>query len=138
MTAIWAIIYFVNAGKPPLAWMEPLCISFGLLSSAALLTHSLTTEVNPQPFAGIATGTGNAAGFLGAAIMQMVIGFVLDRNWSGVEVGGVRVYSQEAYRAAFFWPMVVMAFSTVMAMLTKETRCRNIYHELHGEPEAST
>ncbi|MBI3092347.1 MAG: MFS transporter [Candidatus Tectomicrobia bacterium] len=134
LTAIWAIFCFVNGGKPPLAWMGLLSFLFGLTTSASIITHTMTTEVNPRQFAGIAIGVGNTAGFIGGAVLQVIMGMVLDRGWQGTLVEGVRIYPLEAYQAAFFLPLGAMLFSTVMALFTKETRCRNIYAELYPDP----
>jgi hypothetical protein len=46
-------------------------------------------------------------------------------------VSGSRVYPLEAYRAAFTLCFAVAIASFVMAYLTTETRCRNVWAQAH-------
>ena len=59
-----------------------------------------------------------------AAIMQPVLGKILDLHWLGEIVEGARVYNQEAYSAAFIWLLVSSALAVVMVFFTTETYCR--------------
>jgi len=71
-------------------------------------------------------GTVNTGGFLGSAILQVLLGKILDMKWDSTLVNGVRFYSLSAYRTAF----LVCFFTTLIGLgatlLIKETRCRNI------------
>jgi len=123
---IWGILCFVNHGKPPLSLMYPLCFLMGFSSSGFILTMVCSKEINPPSVSGIAMGTVNTGGFLGSAILQVLLGKILDVKWDNTLVNGVRFYSLDAYRTAF----LVCFFTTLIglgaALLIKETRCRNI------------
>jgi biotin transporter BioY len=68
---------------------------------------------------------------LGFALMQWLTGVLLDANWAGALVAGSRVYPLQAYRAAFTLCFGVASVSFLMAWLTTETRCRNVWTQAH-------
>ncbi len=123
---IWGMLCFINHGKPPLSFMYPICFLMGFSSSGFILTMVCSKEVNPPSVSGIAMGTVNTGGFLGSAILQVLLGKILDMKWDNTLINGVRFYSLSAYRTAF----LVCFFTTLIglgaALLIKETRCQNI------------
>lgn len=123
---IWGLLCFVNHGKPPLSLMYPFCFLMGFSSSAFVLTMVCSKEINPPSVSGIAMGTVNTGGFLGSAVLQVLLGKILDMKWDNTLVSGVRFYSLDAYRTAF----LVCFFTTLIglgaSLLIKETRCQNI------------
>ena len=80
---------------------------------------------------GVALGCQNLPIFLGFALMQWLTGVLLDTNWAGATTAGSRVYPLEAYRAAFTLCFAVASASFLMAWLTTETRCRNVWAQAH-------
>ena len=60
------------------------------------------------------------------AVMQPLIGWLLDLNWTGTIVGGVRVYSTDAYTIALSSLLVVTAGAFVGALLLRETWCKQV------------
>ncbi len=63
---------------------------------------------------------------MGPTLLQPVVGRILDSNWTGQMVNGVRVYSLDAYEYGFI-PMIGWAFLSVLLLfVTKETHCRQI------------
>ena len=52
---------------------------------------------------------------------------LLDAHWAGAVASGSRIYPLEAYRAAFTLCFAVAVVSLLMACLTTETRCRNVW-----------
>jgi sugar phosphate permease len=122
---IWAILCFSNGGKPPLHYLYPLCFAMGFFCSAFILSIVTTKEVNDIRLAGIAMGTCNTGGFIGAALMQIVLGKTLDLGWDGALLNGVRIYPQSAYRTAFIICFFVTLIGLAAAFLLKETHCRD-------------
>ena len=59
-----------------------------------------------------------------AAIMQPVLGGILDAGWNGELVNGVRIYSESAYFSAFIWFLVSTVLAVVMVLFTKESYCQ--------------
>ena len=124
---IWGMLCFLGGGKPPLAFLYPICFFMGFFSSGFVLIVVCSKEVNPPNLAGIAMGTANMGGFLGGAIYQVMLGKILDLNWDQVIVDGVRIYPLHAYRVAFLVCFVTALMGIGAGLLVKETRCRNVY-----------
>lgn len=107
-------------------WHLPPALSFatflflGLGMGGLSLTWACTKELNPPALAGTATSLVNSGGFLGTALLQPLVGWVLDRGAAGALAAhdyqrGIAVLGAVALvgvGAAFFIP---------------ETRCRNVY-----------
>jgi hypothetical protein len=66
-------------------------------------------------------------GFLCAAIMQPVVGWIMDLGWRGEMLGGSRVYDAAAWR----WGVGAVALCALLGALSswwiRETRCRNVW-----------
>jgi hypothetical protein len=63
-----------------------------------------------------------------AAILQPLLGSILDAHWQGVLVGGARIYPAEAYSAAFLWLTLCAAVSVLMVAFTRESYCKMAEH----------
>lgn len=98
---IWLLLAFWNGGMPPLAALPYLLIMLGIFCSPAALTWACAKEVSHPSVVGLATGIANIGGFLGGAVMQFLFGYILDLNWQGTVVNGLRIYPVEAYQSAF-------------------------------------
>jgi hypothetical protein len=101
----------------------------GFFCFTFILSIVTTKEVNHLSLAGIAMGTCNTGGFLGAALMQIVLGRMLDLGWDGTFINGVRIYPQSAYRSAFAICFFTTLIGLAAALLLKETRCRDTVDE---------
>ncbi|MCP4710456.1 MAG: MFS transporter, partial [Planctomycetes bacterium] len=63
------------------------------------------------------------------AFFQPLIGWILDLNWDGALDGGNRAYSAQAYETAFLSLMACGGVAVLMALLLRETHCRNVSPE---------
>lgn len=124
-TAVWACVSVPPAG-PPRALLGPLCFLVGLTASCFTLTWVLAREVNPPRFSGIATAMVNAGGFLGAAVMQNVLGRILDARWLGVVEHGARRYPAAGYHAAFLTSLGTLVLACVLTFAVRETFGRHV------------
>ncbi|MBI3003400.1 MAG: MFS transporter [candidate division NC10 bacterium] len=127
---LWGLLAFSPGTRPPEAWLPALAFSLGFASAGLVLTWVCATEVNPPHYAGLATATVNTGGFLGAAVLQVLLGAVLDARWAGAMEGGARVYSPEAYGMAFTVCFGVAAAAALLAGLVTETHGRNVWERL--------
>ena len=127
--ALW-VLFVVTLGALPLQGVYALFFAMGAVGGAFVLTWPLGREVNPSHLAGIAVAVVNLGGFLGAALTQGPLGAVLDSRWTGLTLSGARVYPLEAYRVAFTLCALAVLAALGFALLLRETRGRNIYHEL--------
>jgi sugar phosphate permease len=119
-TAVWAAIALPPSG-PPRALLGPLCFLVGLTASCFTLTWVLAREANPPRYSGIATATVNAGGFLGAAVMQNVLGRILDAHWLGAFEAGARRYPAAGYHAAFLASLATLVVACAGTLAVAET-----------------
>ncbi len=118
----WAILVFVNGGKPPIATLMPLLFILGFTCPVFVLGWGCAKEVNPPEIAGISTSVVNIGGFFGAAILPPILGNVFDK------FGGI-LPPVELYQKAFMYSFVSVIIGFIFIFLIKETNCRNIYNE---------
>lgn len=129
--ALWTV-FVATLGRLPLGGLGALFLAMGAVGGAFVLTWPIGREVNPPHLAGIAVAVVNLGGFLGAALTQGPIGAVLDARWAGALSGGSRVYPVEAYATAFGACAALALAAALLSFTLRETRGRNVYHELRG------
>ena len=125
--AIWAVWWW--GGALTVATTMSLCFLMGFSTSGFSLTWACAKEVNPPHLAGMSTSIANVGGFFGAAIMQPLVGWLMDQVWSGTVVNGVRVYSLGDFRFGLSIVVVLALFGLVAAFFIRETRCKNLWVE---------
>ena len=106
-------------------WLLIALLSFtGCASASVMVGFAIAKESTPAALAGTAGGIANMGNMLGGMIMQPVVGWILDRHWSGSMAGGVRVYDLEAYRAGFSFMLIWLGAALLLLVLVRETHCR--------------
>jgi MFS family permease len=88
----------------------------GFSGGAFMITYPCAKEVCPPALAGMAISLVNTGLFLGAALMQPLFGWALDRGWDGMMREGMRVYAPDDYASAL-WLMVGFAVIGLVASL---------------------
>ena len=101
----------------------------GFCSAGFSLTWACAKEVNPPQLAGMSTSIANVGGFFGAAVMQPLVGWLMDRVWEGTMVNGVRLYSLSDFRFGLSVVMALAFFGLIAAFFVRETRCKNLWVE---------
>jgi sugar phosphate permease len=110
-----------------MGWQLPVALSLaaftlmGVGIAGASLAWALAKELNPPALSGTATSLVNTGGFLGTALFQPLIGWVLDRIGPAAPL--------DAYRSAAAVLAVIALFGVASAFRIRETGCRNIYAE---------
>ena len=98
-----------------------LFLAMGLFAPSFVLTWACAKEVNPHALSGMATSVVNIGGFLGAAIMQPLVGWAIDRARSS-HINTPLELSD--YRAG----IIILAGFTLMGLVAtlfiRETYCR--------------
>jgi MFS family permease len=104
--------------------------AMGVATAGMTLSWACSKEVNAPQYAGIATGVVNMAIFLGPAVMQPVVGWVLDLGRDA----GVRsaTHGPDEWQRALWVLAGVALFGLVSAVFVRETRARTVY----GQPAA--
>jgi MFS family permease len=87
---------------------------------------SSVKELNSLEYSSTGLGLMNMCVVGSGAVMQPLIGWLLDINWTGTLVDGARVYSESAYRLAFISLLVVNSAALAGTLLLRETRCKQI------------
>ena len=118
---LWAIFLW---GGLSVTLLYPLLALLGFFSGAVIIGFAFAREVNHPGASGATGGVVNMSVLGFAAIMQPMLGFILDRHWQGTLDNGVRIYDAAAYQAAFLWFVVSTALAVVMLFFTRESHCR--------------
>lgn len=116
----WMVLIVGKDGILPAVLLPPVLFLMGFGSSAVILTWSCSKDVNDPSVSGIATSIVNMGGFIGAAIIPVLIGAVIDRY-------GAQLSAALLYQRAFLICLVAVAISLGFTLLVKETYCQNIY-----------
>lgn len=120
----WIPIVFAWNLSPGLSYS--LFALMGLSASGFTLTWASVKEVNPPALSGMATSVVNTGTFLGAAVLQPLVGWVMDQGWDGKLMAGARVYSEHNYQLGL-GIMFGFAIAGLLGALTiRETNCRYI------------
>ena len=120
--ACWSAI--ILAPGLSLAVLTLLLVLTGLSSGCMIISFAFAKESVPAHLSGTATGMTNMGVMMGPTLLQPAIGWVLDRQWTGMLEEGVRVYSLDAYRAGFGLMIVWAALAVLLLFFTRETFCR--------------
>lgn len=94
-------LVFWPGGKPPLTALYLISFMLGFGAAGINVNFAHARKVSPAILTATATATINCGIFLGMAAMQPLFGWMLDRSWQGVLVGGVRWYPLFGYRSGF-------------------------------------
>lgn len=98
----------------------------GAGGSSMTVCFSSVKELNKPNYSSTSLGLMNMCIVGSGAVMQPLIGWLLDLNWSNTLVDGARIYSNDAYVTAFSSLIVVNAVALVASFILRETHCRQI------------
>lgn len=111
-------VYLPHAGAVTLA--VALMVQ-GLGASSMVLSFSVGRENTPLWAAGATVGIINGCVVGSGAVLQPLLGWVLDLAWDGTMVEGARVYTAAAYESAFLVLPAVGLFGLAIALVVRET-----------------
>lgn len=114
LTVLWCTILFVR--DLPILVVLAAVLALGLASSVTPLTYAIARDVSPAEVRGMTGGLVNFFALAGGAIMQPLIGVVLDWQWDGRIEDGVPVFDAHAYAVAFM-PFPIFSTLTIVATL---------------------
>jgi len=118
----WAIILFWP--ELPIQLLVFVLLAAGFTSGCVIISFAFAKESVPRHLTGTVNGAINMGVMLGPTLLQPAVGWMLDRNWNGHLVDGMRVYSIAAYHAGFTLMIVWAILSFVLLFFTRETYCR--------------
>lgn len=106
--------------------LKAVAFCYGLLYSGFLLAFSVVKEINPLIISGTALGFMNTVNSLGGAILQPIIGHLLDKVWDGTLHNGTPHYSLQNYHFALMSLVGVLLLAVICIPFIKETHCKQI------------
>jgi MFS family permease len=124
--ALWIGLVLWPCGRPPLALAVVMIYLACAASAANLLCFALAKELNAPAAAGLAMASANG-GILCTALLQPLIGYVLDLHWRGAMVAGARVYDAVAYQWGFAAFIVCGVIALAGSWLVRESHCQNVW-----------
>lgn len=110
----------------PAAASLSLFFVMGVGASGFTLAWAITKEVNPPALSGMATSVVNTGSFLGAGLMQPLLGWVMDLGGDGTSLEGVRVYSAANYQLGLAILFLFALSGLAGALRSRETYCRYV------------
>jgi predicted MFS family arabinose efflux permease len=122
-------LVWLGAGGMPLAASYALCVAMGVVTAGFTLSWAAAKEVNPPLLAGMATSVVNVGVFLGGAILQPAVGWVMDRTWDGRMQDGVRLYSRADYANGLTLLAAAATLGWIAALFVRETGCKNVWKD---------
>lgn len=120
--SLWGVFLFWE-GIPRMLFY-PLFAAIGFTSGALIIGFAHSREANHPGAAGAVAGVVNMGPIGFAAILQPLLGSILDGHWGGLLVNGARIYGAGAYSAAFLWLFLSSCLSVAAVYFTRETHCR--------------
>jgi sugar phosphate permease len=124
LTLSWALIIFVPG--LPIAALVTLLILSGFSAGSIIIGFAFVKESVPTHLAGTASGVCNMGVMLGPMLLQPIVGWILDRQWQGTIVAGVRTYELNAFRAGFAFILIWAIVALVCIVFSRETHCRQM------------
>lgn len=123
LTSGWLVIVFFPG--MPIVLLLGVMLFIGLSAGGVIIGFAFVKESVPAHLSGTAAGVCNMGNMLGPMLLQPAAGFILDQQWQGAMMDGVRVYGLGAYQAGFVIMVAWGVISTISVALCKETYNRN-------------
>jgi MFS family permease len=120
----YVVVLFYTPQSTTLLMLMIFLIGVGGCSVTACF--SSVKELNNLDYSSTALGLMNMCVVGSGAVMQPLVGWLLDMNWSGTIVDGARVYSASAYTTALSSLLVVNVGALIGTLLLRETRCKQV------------
>ena len=122
--AVAWIIYFPST---PLLIVQILLFVFGVASSIEVVCFAVGRETSPGHVSGAAVSFVNLLVMFGGLAFQPFVGKILDMNWTGNFVGGVRSYDVHTYQLALtIIPIAIVIGVLLTAFSLKESFDRSL------------
>jgi MFS family permease len=124
-TALLLLIVILTAvPQLPLWALVAVIFAIGLTGGHMVISYALAREVSPPGLHGSVMGLVNGMTVASGALLQPLIGALLDALWDGEMAGGVRIYQASDYRVALASLVAWAAMGLVASLFLRETHCR--------------
>jgi len=106
----------------PLFLAEGLLFFNGVVSGGMVVLLAAARESNAAEASGTAVSFVNTAIIFSGALLQPVIGWLLDLNWDGRMEAGARVYSVDAFNTAFLTLVAANLLAIVLCLFVRDAK----------------
>ncbi|MFT4650314.1 MAG: MFS family permease [Polaribacter sp.] len=115
----FAVLIFYTPGSTSMI----MCLIFLTGAGGCTMTAGFSSvrELNRPDFSSTALGLMNMFIVGAGAVVQPLIGWLLDKNWNGSLVEGGRVYSEQAFTTAFISLLVLTSLAFIGTFFLQET-----------------
>jgi len=124
LTALLATASLIYLTPDNTVMLMALIFVIGAGGSSMTVCFGSVKELNDINYASTSLGLMNMCIVGAGAVMQPLIGWLLDSNWDGTMQAGARVYAASNYSAAFFSLLVVNFAALIGSLMLRETHCR--------------
>ena len=97
----------------------------GIASTGVGVSCALGAELHPKRITATTAGFTNAGTLLVGALLQPLIGWILDKTWTGIFIESARFYNGYSFRVALIPVIICLAISCILPFFIKETHCKN-------------
>ena len=123
-SAGWLLLLYIPS--LPIWAFIAMIIIVGYASGVMIIGFAFAKESVPPQLAGTVSGVCNMGVMFGPMILQPLMGWMLDRNWNGALENGVRIYTLDAYQAAFAFMIGWSLLAAVVMFFATESYCRQM------------
>jgi MFS family permease len=110
----------------PLPVIATLFFLSGLTGGTMVITFAIAREVSAKSLHGTVSGIVNGMTVAAGAVLQPVVGWLLDLRWDGTLADGARIYQAADYRFALIALVVWAGIGFLLTFGLRETRCRPV------------
>ncbi len=119
LTFAMALLIFIP--NLPLTLAIILLAIIGGSGSAMAICFALVRECSPSEIGASVTGIVNSMTVASGAVLQPIVGFILDQLWNGTLENGVRTYQPHEFQTAFIAIFIACVIGFLTCIALKET-----------------
>lgn len=123
-SVLFALVLFAGWRAPGI--LSALFFALGISGSMMTIAFGCMRELNAPKYGSTAMGLVNMCVVGSGAVMQPVIGFLLDLQWDGALEAGARVYEGGVYTSAFTVLFASNLLALVCVVRLRETYCEQL------------
>lgn len=105
----WAVVILIP-GQPPMLVLYALAVLMGMGGPISMVAFDVVRSHAPHSQRSAATGMANMGGYLGAFVMMLAVGFILDAQGAGTP----ETYAMQPFKLAMSAQLFVGALALVM------------------------
>jgi len=117
---LWAVVIYAPLPAHSAVLLYGLFLVLGFFISGFLLPYTTVRRSNPENVMGTALAFTNTGGFISVAILQVVVGAILDRSVAGQAAAGVPVYPASAYYVGMGLLLALHVVAVIAYLLVRE------------------